>query len=365
MYTASRLTFCLIALLAIGTTSRNPAYCQPSPQQTNSLKQNDAPNTFDLTAQLTNADGNKITTPNVTVFLCDAASGFPIDRTTKSIFSPTLNDTHLDRIWYEPTNDNGRVTFKSLPAGKYRLVAVSWPGLNNFNGFHSNKFPYKQVQLHGVADDVELTTHTETVAMIKPLGSHTLSIKNKPAEAHAILVVSLQPTLGDGILGLSGWGKEFCRHWIGVTQMEDPEVTISGLPTDSKIHVALINYDNNPGVAAATYNANQKRGELKIIATWSNGHKTPPANLLPLIEHIENHSISAAEILNILFPSKPTPRNASNEQVALRIALWENNDAALELREFGKARLADIIAAFSYIEQRDSIRRTTPPTQRP
>lgn len=361
MLLARSLMCCLMLLTALPRA----IHAQPP---TDLIKPNavqNAPTGPDLIAQLTDNNGSPIHTKSVTVFLCDGTTGYPIDRQTKSPISTAPNETQLDHVWYELTNNDGVVSFHSPMPGNYRLVAMSWPGVADFKELGTASPPTREIQLHGIVENAIVPTSSpdrtnpSEQLQIKPMGSHSLRIDNDPAEPHGILIISLKPTLGDGILGPYGWGKEFCRHWIGVTQMEIPHVTIRGLPDDSDIHVSLINYDNNPGVAAASYPAKQKHGKLRIIATWSNGHKSPPANLLPIIQHLEKHSIQKQQIVNQLSRLQSTEpsehdetntRKINNEQFAMLAALAEDNDTEVDLAEYGKVRLADIIAAFAYID---------------
>jgi hypothetical protein len=145
-----------------------------------------------------------------------------------------------------------------------------------------------------------------------------------------------------------GWGKEFRRHLIGVTQMEVPFVTIVGLPDDAAVHVGLMNYDNNPGFGAASFEPGQREGTLRIIASWSNGHKDPPPALQPLVDHLEAKSILPAKILG---EDAGDSRKPESLEPLLKRLLAENDDI-VTVPDFGEARLADVIAAYGYLQMR-------------
>ncbi|MEM7453863.1 MAG: hypothetical protein AAF456_05850 [Planctomycetota bacterium] len=298
-----------------------------------------------ITGSFTGVDGRRIKIANAAVFLCDQESGWPINSETGDPINPTLGDLQLDKLHVVETAEDGSFSFDSVKPGSYRIVGQSWSGTRGFPGFDTNYDPSAFVVLHGVAENVVVVAGERAIAYPRQLGDHTLKIVNDPEEAHALLVVSLGPTLGDGILGPMGWGEEFRTNWIGVTQMEVPYVTITGLPSESAIHASLLNYDNNPGVGGASFEAGQREGRLRIIASWSNGHKTPPPELEELTEHIAGNDI---QIIDLLPEGDFEPGQVNEQRMKLLEMLNEDGDAMLDVPGFGQQRLADVIAAYAY-----------------
>lgn len=224
-----------------------------------------------------------------TVFLCDAESGLPILRKTKRPLDPGKNLNDAWDMWYELTTDRGSFEFADVPVGKYRLVAQSWSGTVGVPKFQDK--PSTLVLLHGIAENVEVKAGETTVAYPRKLGDATLKIVNDPEEPHAFLFISLQPRLGDGVLGPAGWGKKFLAGLIAVTQMERPYVTLVGLPAGKEIHVGLFNYDNNPGVGGDSYLVGKEPTvRLNIYATWSNGKYEPPPRLARLTDYLSSRT---------------------------------------------------------------------------
>ena len=114
--------------------------------------------------------------------------------------------------------------------------------------------------------------------------------------------------MGDPILGPLAFGKDFCRHIIGFTQEELHYVTIIGLPDAETVHVGLMNYDNNPGFGVGHFDPGQRDGILRIVASWSNGHKEPPSELAPLIDHLKTSLSDASRTVNCGFGCSQTTR---------------------------------------------------------
>jgi hypothetical protein len=307
--------------------------------------------TGQITGQLTDTRGRAIKAGTVAVFLLDADSGMPIHSENKLPIDPSFPDPQLDKLWVVETGKESWFLFNGVRPGRYRVVAQSWSGTEGFLGFGNKTDPSAFLILHGVADNVEVKAGEQATAMVRQLGNHVLRIVNDPEEEHALLLVSLKPTLGDGILGPIGWGKEFRRNWIGVTQMEVPHVTIVGLPDDAPIHVGLMNYDNNPGVGAASYAAGQRDGRLRIVASWSNGHKDPPAELVELTDHLEKQQIDLQQLLKA---AKIEPIDGQDARAALVALLTRENDRVIAIAGLGEKRLADVLAAYGYVQLQKS-----------
>jgi hypothetical protein len=119
-------------------------------------------------------------------------------------------------------------------------------------------------------------------------------------------------------------------------------VTIEGLPDKNDVHVALFNYDNNPGIGGGSYRVGQQEEvRLKIYATWSNGRYDPPDRLLKLVEHFENTDLSLSKLIGL------ENGDARNHEELVRIA-GEAPDRKVKVDELGEFRFIDTLAALRY-----------------
>lgn len=301
-----------------------------------------------LAGQLVDLKHRGVLVGHAAVFLCDAETGLPIHLETKRPIRPKLQDPQIDKLWWVETDDRGAFAFKDVPAGTYRLVAQSWTGTKGFPGFNTNAHPSSNMMLHGICERVEVVEGERAMAQVRQLGDRVLRITNDPEEEHALLLISLKPAAGDAILGPYGWGKEFIQHLIGVTQMEVPYVTIAGLPEDAEVHVGLMNYDNNPGFGTASYAAGQRNGRLRIVASWSNGHKEPPEELVELTKYLDTNQIPLESFLDT--EAHPENAKANDIRKALLDAFVADNARIVTVPGLGERRLADVLAAYGYIE---------------
>jgi len=310
-----------------------------------------AAETAEIRGHLADAKGGRVYAGEVAVFLCDAKTGYPIDRETREPIKVDLKDQPLERFWHTLTKEDGTYAFSDVLPGKYRIVAQSWSGTKGMP-----KMPGKTsafVLLHGTAEDVEVKAGEPTMVVVRQLGNHTLHIKNDPAEAAAILFLSLKPPIGDAILGPYGWGDDFVRHVIGITHMSHPEVMIFGLPPHRDVYATLINFDNSPGLGAGTFKAGEKDGIVRIVAGWSNAHHDPPPELVELTDHVAAHKIVAAEFFG------PDEKFKYDFQARHKLAqeLLENPERKVSVRTLGERRLADVLAALGYAEFRERSRK--------
>jgi hypothetical protein len=125
------------------------------------------------------------------------------------------------------------------------------------------------------------------------------------------------------------------------------------LPDDRDVHVALLNYDNNPGFGTATYKAGQREGKLRIVASWSNGHHDPPPELKKLTDHLEDNKLTPGDFLNELEKVKGEPALRQKLLQYLR----EDPQREVEVPGLGKRRLVDVVAALAYIKLRAAFRK--------
>lgn len=328
---------------------------------------------------LSDINGQSLQAGGAVVFLCDAATGNPIEGTTKQPTRSLLKTGSGEAqpaFWFAVLDDRGSFEFRDVPPGRYRLIAQSWSGTTGLPKVmgRTSKF----IVLHGVADNVEVKDGEKTVVYLRQLGEGTLRLKTNPASPGAFLVVSLAPMIGDAILGFSGWGPNFTRQVIGVTHMAGPDVVFFGVPEHRDLHVAYFNYDNSPGVAGGTFQAGPQDATLWVLAGWSNGHDDPPPRLKPLRDHLMENELTASNFLSeeeILanvperlaaqFPREdaktpPEVKRRTRESLlkysapAALVQIAANDpQREADIPGLGKQKLIDIAAALAYLQLRE------------
>ncbi len=284
------------------------------------------------------------------VFLCDAKTGYPLDRKTKRPFDFSHTARITDLCWYTVALDKGSFQFEEVPVGEYRVFAQSWSGTEGLPALQGTTSQF--VHLHGFAD-VEVKAGEQAIAWVRQLGNAVLKITTDPeVYGDAYLLLSLEPTTGDPILGFSGWGPDFVSNVVGFTHMAQPNVTIYGLPDDRPIHVALFANDNLPGMGAATFAAGAKNGTVPIYAAWSNGKHDPPARLKSLTDYLASSTLKPEDFLEPEneAPSSQRPRQATKQELVETIRT--NPDKMVDVPGHGTERLVDVLAAFAYVEMR-------------
>jgi hypothetical protein len=305
--------------------------------------------TGQIDGQLIDENGTPAEIGQAAVFLCDAATGYPILATTNKPLD--LKSPPKDWIFdvrHAVTDEHGAFAFDELPPGIYRLVAQSWAGAQGIPWLAANRRPGpfgktpSEVRLHGVAEQVEIAGDGTTRVNVRSLGNGSLAIVNDPEEANAFLFLSSRPPIGDPILGPLSWGDEFVNGLFAVTHMSEPHVTFMGLPSGQEIHASLLNYDNNPGFGGGSYRVGEaRRVPLRILAGWSNGHCDPPARLLTLVEHLEERRLDLSQLLGL------PDTDVHNARELNRLAT-EIPNREIEVKGLGKLRLIDLLAASRY-----------------
>jgi hypothetical protein len=311
-------------------------------------------NAGSIRGMLVDGNSQRIMPGEAVVFLCDAESGLPIMPETKK----PLDLEHIDEatyafdgFWHAVTNSDSSFEFKDVPAGTYRLFAQSWAGIRGMpRGLPPDRDdlrpePSDTIILHGSSEQVVVLAGETTAAHVKQPGLGVQHILCDPEEEHNYVLISFNPTLGDHVLSVAGWDKNFLTGVVGLTRMEVPHLTIIGLPDDKEVHVSLFNYDNNPGSGGASFVPGQQATvRLPIYATWSDGKYEPPPRLVKLTAHLEHSDAKLEELL-------PAERGKVK---AYFDYLWQHGHEQIEVPGYGPARVVDIAAADSYRSLRKS-----------
>lgn len=306
------------------------------------------PERYTIQGQVTDAQGQPVPRSLVIPFTED---GLPIAQSTGSTVTAAIfEDSKVWRPFLSSTTDEDGNFQIELDTGTYRLIAQSWldsadapKNLIEENG--------RQIRLDGIAK-FSFSNGMEAVEpiSIKPVGTAGLKIKTTTSDP--LLVVSTHAMRFDPVLGFAAWDLHFASGIIGVNQMIDESTTIVGLPAGT-IQLAAFANDNNPGFGGITTEVFEDQVvsvELPIIASWSNGHKTPPDRLLPLINHMKQNPEDAKRVQKRL---KEQMDKSKNKFVALHFEMGELMTEEIQLSDQTQQRLGDCLAAIAYMRLRD------------
>ncbi|MHC4402993.1 MAG: hypothetical protein ACYTG0_25305, partial [Planctomycetota bacterium] len=188
-----------------------------------------------IAGRVVGADGAAVA--GACVVVCDRHSGVPLGRETLRPFTEGFpKGAETTDLAFAVTDDEGRFSLEGLAAGRYRLVGQSWrevaavEGLLEVNG--------KVIDLHGVADDVQVPSKAAESVVLRPLGTGVLRIDEDSGNNETLLLVSTAPPRADPILGFAGWGGPFVQNMIGGNRMPYGETTLHGLP-EGKVYLAV------------------------------------------------------------------------------------------------------------------------------
>jgi hypothetical protein len=298
-----------------------------------------------IVGMLADAEGQRVTTGQAVVFLCDGATGLPLASDGRGPFD--VSETHpleFSGYCHAVTDDAGAFRFDDVPPGVYRLVAQSWEGMAgmaNAMPDDDGPEPSSTLLLHGVAENVEVKPGEVATAVCRRQGDGVLRLLTDPEEPHNFIVISSNPVVGDGVLGPVGWGADFVAGALGITRVEDPALVVVGLAEGARVHVGLLNYDNSVGTGGGEFVVDGEQARLPIYAGWSNGKFEPPQRLVALTEALEASDVDVEALTGI--------GSLSNDDYLSRIhAAWSRAAEEVDVPGFGRAPLIDVLAAEAY-----------------
>ncbi|MCA9057203.1 MAG: hypothetical protein KDA85_01835 [Planctomycetaceae bacterium] len=300
-----------------------------------------------IVGRLVDASGQPRTVPHVFVFICRDDNGMPLVSADGDVLGQKRVSGGLDALLHAETDAEGRFEIPAIAEGTYRLIAQSWEGLQTVQVWKGEDAP---LMLHGVSGAVEVKEHETAEAMIRPLGNASVTVNNTPDEGNAFLFVSLQPAMGEPVLGPLMWGTKFIRGVVGATHMKRGTQVIRGLPEDADVYVRLMNYDNNPGVGGVEFHSGKQHVvELPVYATWSNGYHTPPERLNALVEWLRNHRDQLPALLSSDDPAKILLANGEIDHRKVFEHVKEHAEERVTVEGIGEFRLIDVLAADVYL----------------
>lgn len=285
-------------------------------------------------------------TPDVPVFLFEAASGLPLAKETYQPMPIISVMSEPDKIAVVLTDKRGQFRFDDVPDGKYRLLAQKWMSpFKGVFGLHGTV-----IQLFGSADEVVVPRPTgpqDALVALRPPGRGVVQFDQESPNNDTMLFLSSSATEFDPILGLDAMGKPFLSHLIGINRMPLGQTTVIGVP-DAPLYAFAFAPDDSPGFASIKVPASAS-GLVRVpaepfVAGWSNGRKTPPPELAELLEFMEAHSLTASQLLEI-----PPLSSVTHKAYRARIEeLRQELSREVKLPDGKSARVGDLLAAEGY-----------------
>ena len=266
--TPSSLAIGALSLLALGSTLQDEAARQAVDPPKGSVR-----------GRVLDERGRPV--PHALVVVCTARGGIPLAA------ERNLEERRLsDDWWTASTAADGTFRFQEVPAGRYRLVAQSWPTPEPPTDPHAVNG--LTVHLRGVAEGVEVPGAAAEAVEIRPLGDATFVYARGASNDGWYLFLSTAPPAADPVLGFLGWRGAFLENAIGYARMPAGQVIVHGLPP-GRVAYTLFANDSRPGFGAGGFGARDGRlvvHDTNVVAGWSDGIHDPPTHLEGLCEEV-------------------------------------------------------------------------------
>jgi len=278
------------------------------------------------------------------VVLCDAASGEPLCRETLQPFTLVMTNDSAALDWMQTVPDaSGNFQFTHLPAGSYIVVAQAWNSPTQPTNIL--KFHGETVHLLGRAEVAVPSVAASHLQLTAP-GTNSIRFEQEFGNNDGLLLLGTHPQRGDPVLAWLGWGTNFIGHLIGCNLMPHGRTTVHGLPEET--YAAIFMNDNSPGFGSVRLHFGGTNAvKMPIVAGWSDGYKTPPTNLVWLVELLQTNKFNINELLGITNkpPEGQTFIERERDKARLILPLWEKE---ITLPTGQKTRVADLLTALGY-----------------
>jgi len=295
-------------------------------------------------------DQSKQPVAHAVVIICDQNSGVPLCKETlQPITKQWLAGQQTLDIACCTTDDQGQFVFQKIRPGKYRLLAQSWRDAESIKGLL--EVNSQIIQLHGVAEHIEVLPASLSKVLISPLGTGVLQIDEEMPNDETLLIVSTAPTRADPILGFAGWSGAFMQNMIGGNRMPHGKTTIYGLPA-GKVYVAMFAADSVPGWTQAQAQIKPDTvtvlDYVQFVNSWSNSRHYPPEELKPLVEELKSVPLPEDHPVNELYRQLQW-ESRGGQWHSIR-AIIKYLDEAVELPSGRRVTFGQIAAGHRYIQ---------------
>ena len=287
------------------------------------------------------------------VVLCDSETGIPLSAKTYRTLADTIlaGASPMD-VAFALTDKRGEFTFEKIPLGRYALLAQSWPGKDSVKGIFEVNGP--EVELRGVARDLEVTAESTPRVELRPLGTGVLHVDEDAGNDEAFLVIATASPRADPILGFVGWGGQFAKNIIGGNRMPRGLTEIRGLP-EGTVHAVVFANDDSPGWGAGE--AEIRAGVttvtyVPIVAGWADGHHDPPRRLETLVEEVKS-----LDSLPGILKSHGIALDESKGIFSVQQQISRHLDTLITLPSGRKTKGGDLLAAMGYVRMAESVKR--------
>ncbi len=316
-----------------------------------------------LAGQVLDAAGRGV--PAALVLVCDANTGIPL---VADLFQPvTQAPQGIQKLAVAIADDQGRFVFTGVQPGVYRVLAQAWDDATkpvqqplDVNG--------RVVSILGLAPRVVVPSDDASSVTIRPIGTASLTINTVPPVGNddTLLVVSQCPLAADPILGFAAWSGDFMPHLLAGNRMPKGKTTFQGLP-DGTVYLAAFANDNNPGFGGISCELKPDQVAvvtLPLIASWSDGYKTPPERLGELARRLQEIDGDGAR--QLIRQSDPDLAQAMEEATAKAHDPWSAMipllNRTVTLEDGQQVLVKDLLAADGYVRlaKHDEERRNRP-----
>jgi hypothetical protein len=290
------------------------------------------------------------------VVLCDRASGEPLCRQTLQPFTSVMatNNGYDALAWLQVIPDAaGHFQFTNIPAGNYIVVAQAWNSplprtnlINNSREFQIAARDPRAETLH-LLGRAEVTLPSDRARRLNLIPSGTNSIRFAYQHDGEVLLLGTQPQHGDPVLQWLGWGTNFIGHLIGFGDIPRGEgLLVHGLPAET--YASIFANDDSPGFGSMRLHLGGTNAvKIPVVASWSDGYKTPPTNLVWLVDLLQTNKFKIDELLAITAkpPAGQTFIETERDKARLILPIWEKE---IILPTGQKTCEVDLLTALGY-----------------